>query len=70
MTQKFEIRLDRPRCIGAENCARYAPATFDLQDGQVVLLPEPHDNEAALRAAAAACPMQVIHLEPTKENAS
>jgi|GEM_PF-860474 len=69
MAGKFDIRLDRPRCIGAENCARYAPATFDLQDGQVVLLPGPHDDEAALRAAADACPMQVIHLEPRKENA-
>lgn len=59
----FQIRLDRQRCIGAENCARLAPSTFDTQDGAVILLPEPHDTEDRIRAAAEACPMQAIHLE-------
>jgi ferredoxin len=64
MAHDFRIRLDRARCIGAENCSHFAPATFGNEDGQVVLLPEPHDSEAQIRAAAGACPMQVIHLDP------
>lgn len=58
------VETDRDRCIGAGQCVLAAPELFDQaeDDGLVVLLePSPEaGQEAAARAAAAACPASVI----------
>ena len=60
------VEADRDRCIGAGQCVLAAPALFDQDeaDGLVVLLePAPADaDEPAARAAAAACPAAVISI--------
>jgi len=58
------IHVDRQRCVCSEYCARLAPHTFETDDeGLVVMLPGPLDAIEAIRAAAAACPVQAITLE-------
>ncbi len=69
----FRIVLDQQRCIGAENCARLAPRTFDTEDGKVFVQPDSHDDLRVVEIAAAACPMQAIRIEaingvPTHES--
>lgn len=62
MKERIRILLNRDRCIGSENCVRNAPNTFDTQDGAVVLLDGPHDDEEAIRTAVAACPVGALTL--------
>ena len=58
------IRIDRAACRGSGACAARAPATFrlDAQRRSQVIDPV-GDPEAAVRAAAAACPAFAITLE-------
>ncbi len=67
MGSVFNIRIDRARCVCSEYCARLAPHTFETDDeGLVTLLEGGDDGEAAIRAAAAACPVQAISIEAPK----
>ncbi|MEV4189928.1 ferredoxin [Streptomyces toxytricini] len=60
----MEIRADRGRCLGAGMCALTAPAVFDQdeQEGLVVLLEArpPQDQQASARLAAGTCPASAI----------
>ncbi|MFF8606826.1 ferredoxin [Streptomyces sp. NPDC015346] len=60
----MEIRVDRDRCLGAGMCALTAPAVFDQDEdeGLVVLLNArpPQERHAAVRVAAGVCPAAVI----------
>ncbi|MBX7435435.1 ferredoxin [Mycobacterium sp. Y57] len=57
------VRVDPRLCEGHGICAELAPDIFDLGDDDVVTIaterPGP-EREAAVRAAAAACPRQAI----------
>jgi ferredoxin len=63
----MRVSVDRDRCIGAGNCALFAPAVFDQEpdDAVVVLLdPSPPDAlRAAVQEAVDRCPAAVIVLE-------
>lgn len=51
-------------CIGAGQCALYAPGVFDVHDGKahvLVAVPAPGDEEAVYDAADA-CPVQAVLL--------
>ncbi|MGI5200623.1 ferredoxin [Spirillospora sp. CA-108201] len=60
------IVADHDRCLGAGQCALFAPEVFDQsdEDGTVVLLTEspPEDLHEDVRRAARMCPNQVISL--------
>ncbi|MFI6104236.1 ferredoxin [Streptomyces sp. NPDC051310] len=60
----MEIRVDRDRCLGAGMCALTAPAVFDQdqQEGLVVLLDAgpPQGQHASVRMAAGACPASAV----------
>ena len=64
----MRITVDRDRCIGAGNCALVAPAVFDqdAEEALVVLLAEspPESERAAVEQAADRCPAAVIRLLP------
>jgi ferredoxin len=58
------VRIDRQRCIGAENCLRYAPNTFETDaEGKSVLRPGPHDPDETVRIAVSSCPVGALSLE-------
>lgn len=60
-----EIALDRDRCCGFGLCAGYAPEVFSLDAAGIAELrvaAVPADQLEAVRAAALACPQQVITL--------
>jgi ferredoxin len=63
----MKVTVDRDRCIGAGNCALLAPAVFDQEpdDAVVVLLDEspPEEARPAVREAVDRCPSAVIVLE-------
>ncbi|MFF3396170.1 ferredoxin [Streptomyces sp. NPDC002669] len=70
--EPLRLDVDRDRCVGAGMCALTAPAVFDQDDeeGLVVLLhPVPDDGDrAAARMAVGLCPAGAITLdspEPT-----
>jgi len=59
----LEIRIDRDACRGSRACVRRAPATFSLgADGKSRAAAPPADDEATIRAAAAACPFFAIEV--------
>jgi len=70
MKQRLRILLNRDLCIGSENCVRGAPNTFDTRDGAVVLLDGPHDDDDAVRAAVAACPVGALALVSERDEGS
>ena len=62
----MKVALERDWCIGAGNCALTAPAIFDQdpEDAVVVLLAEspPETERAAIEQAVDRCPAAVIRL--------
>lgn len=64
----MKVAVERDRCIGAGMCVLIAPAVFDQDAAEavVVLLDEsPPDNErAAVEQAVSRCPAAVIRLLP------
>jgi len=62
----MRVTVDRERCIGAGNCALLAPAVFDQQpdDAVVVLLDSspPEHTRLAVQEAVDRCPAAVIAL--------
>ena len=66
----LEVRIDRERCIGAENCLRYAPKTFETDaEGKSTLRPGPHDPDATVRIAVSSCPVGALSLEEGAKSA-
>lgn len=63
----MRIGINGERCIGSENCVALAPRTFTTQDGRVVLLAPPHDDDASIREAVAACPVAALSLDDAKQ---
>lgn len=62
------IRVDRSVCQGAGACARRAPGTFTLDAGRRSVVAEhPRDDDAAIRAAAQACPFFAIEYRDDAE---
>ncbi|MFE7566934.1 ferredoxin [Streptomyces sp. NPDC057539] len=63
----MKITVDEASCCGAGQCVLLAPEVFDQRDddGIVVLLDaEPAaDQHAAVREAAAVCPVAAIQLD-------
>lgn len=64
----MKVSIDRTRCVGAGQCVRVAPAVFDQdeKDGLVVLInARPGDLGASdVGKAALLCPAQAIRVEP------
>ncbi|MGW2180404.1 ferredoxin [Streptomyces sp. NPDC001732] len=65
--EPLRIDVDRDRCVGAGMCALTAPAVFDQdeEEGLVVLLhsvPDP-GHRAAARMAVGLCPAGAITLD-------
>lgn len=63
----MKVCVDRARCVGAGQCVRNAPAVFDQDETQgLVVLVEAHpapDDVARVRKAALLCPAQAIRIE-------
>ena len=64
----MNITIDEEKCCGAGQCVLAAPAVFDQrdEDGIVVLLnaSPPHEQQTAVRDAAAVCPAAAIAVHP------
>jgi ferredoxin len=59
----MRIEIDRAVCIGTENCSRYAPGTFDVDDeGKVVQIGTDVDDEDAVRTAVESCPTGALSI--------
>ena len=65
-----EVRIDRERCIGAENCLRYAPNTFETDaEGKSTLKAGPHDPDETVRIAVTSCPVGALSLQEGAKSA-
>jgi ferredoxin len=63
VSEPYEIRIDRDRCMGSGNCVFWAPDSFDLSDdGHAVVLDPAATDEERLRIAAQGCPVGAISL--------
>ncbi|OGK17784.1 hypothetical protein A2866_05470 [Candidatus Roizmanbacteria bacterium RIFCSPHIGHO2_01_FULL_39_8] len=59
----IEIRIIRPKCIGAATCVVYAPATFDLDKTNIAIIKEGQwDKLEKIIAAAQSCPVTAIEV--------
>ncbi|MFI8962294.1 ferredoxin [Streptomyces sp. NPDC053493] len=60
----MDVRVDRERCLGAGMCALTAPAVFDQDEdeGLVVLLDPrpPREHRTAAALAAGLCPASAV----------
>jgi ferredoxin len=63
----MKISVEPHKCIGAGQCVSAAPAVFDQNedDGIVILLDEipPQEQHSAARSAARLCPALAIHID-------
>ena len=58
---RFEISIDRERCMGSGNCSFWAPNTFDLDDEGLSIVINPDGDDASkIQNAANGCPTQAI----------
>jgi class 3 adenylate cyclase len=65
-----QVRVDRPRCIGAGNCIVIAPTAFDWLSGdfaKAMVVDVDSVDEEVLRAAAFSCPTRAILIEEVGE---
>jgi ferredoxin len=60
----MKVTVDRDLCIGAADCVRLAPGTFELddEDRAVVVDPEPQATDR-VRLAESSCPTGAIWVE-------
>jgi ferredoxin len=59
----MRIEIDRDVCIGTENCNRYAPGTFEVDDeGKVVQIGTDVDSNDAIRTAVESCPTGALSI--------
>ena len=59
----MRIEIDRDVCIGTENCNRYAPGTFEVDDeGKVVQIGHDADSDDAIRTAVESCPTGALSI--------
>jgi ferredoxin len=59
----MRIEIDRDVCIGTENCNRYAPGTFEVDDeGKVVQIGTDADSDDAVRTAVESCPTGALSI--------
>lgn len=59
----MRIEIDRDVCIGTENCNRYAPGTFEVDDeGKVVQIGSDVDSDDAIRTAVESCPTGALSI--------
>ena len=66
----LNIRIDRPRCIGAGNCITIAPTAFDWLAGEfakAAVVDVTSVDEELLREAVLSCPTQAIVIEELEE---
>ena len=66
----LNIRIDRPRCIGAGNCITIALTAFDWlagEFGKADLVDATSVDEELLREAVLSCPTQAIVIEELEE---
>ncbi len=60
----MRVRIDRDKCIGAENCVVTAPTVFILaDDGKARLIDPDRAGDDLLWLAAELCPTEAIILE-------
>jgi ferredoxin len=64
---RFEIRVDRARCIGSGVCVVHAPGTFDVGDDAKVALLDGCDPIERIRAAVEGCPTRALALAELRE---
>lgn len=59
----IEIRIARPKCIGAATCVVYAPSTFDLDKTNIAIIKNGDwDRLEKIIAAAQSCPVAAIEV--------
>ena len=58
------IQIDPHACIGAENCLRYAPATFETDErGKARTQVGEWDPVESIRVAVESCPMGALSIK-------
>ena len=58
---KLKTTVNKPRCISSEDCVESAPAVFRLgEDGKSEVYNQTGASDAAILAAARACPVKAI----------
>ena len=56
----LRVDVDHEQCFGYQRCVQIAPNTFSVDEAGNSVAGPPADDEAAIREAAWACPMQAI----------
>ena len=60
----MRIRIDREKCVSAENCVATAPTVFEIdQDGKARLIDPSTVDEDTLWIVAELCPTEAIVIE-------
>ena len=65
MAKKFKIKYYREKCIGAANCVKFAPETWELDNEGLAVLKKAEFNEKEFEKnikAAKSCPTHAIEV--------
>lgn len=61
---RYKVTIKKDLCIGAASCAAIAPATFGMDDNNIVYIHEGEwDEDDLILAAAQSCPVFAIIIE-------
>jgi ferredoxin len=56
----MHVHVDKEQCFGYQRCVQIAPGTFSLNEAGNSVAGPLADDEAVIREAAWACPVQAI----------
>ncbi len=60
---KYQIKIDRQKCIGCGTCSALAPNTFEIDNDMKAKVKNPNGNdEKTILQAAQSCPTEAIEL--------
>jgi ferredoxin len=59
----MRVRVDREKCVGAENCIVTAPTVFAMDDGKARLVDPRTVDDDTLLLVAELCPTEAIVIE-------
>jgi ferredoxin len=64
----LKIRIDRPTCIGSENCIKSAPKLFVLDSERYCSFVEPveEDDKDKIIEACSVCPVNALYVYDDK----
>ena len=64
---KYQIEINKEKCIGCGNCVNVCPAAFEMKEGKAVTKRNNVDRITCEEEAANSCPVEAIAVKKVEE---